>query len=203
MDLLNEQKMYLAARIKECEQRPDLNVFFKNVLEKHIAKANSSASFEEYTEWAAANGNYFDLAKSEQQDRYSNCIKIQQFYQNKKREEYYTKKLETVNQATDHASLHTHLKEIESKIQDDEAHSWQAMQEVMNLHIKITEYITAPDAQKNKYYSDVKEKWALLKTLDPEICLEKILKYPPYRHISIFDDERIVELFANIREVMQ
>jgi len=93
MDLLNEQKMYLAARLKECEQRPDLNMFLKQVLEKHIARLNSSDSFEEYSEWVSNNGNYFDLAQADQQDRYSNFINIQQFYKNKKREEYYSKNL--------------------------------------------------------------------------------------------------------------
>jgi hypothetical protein len=203
MDLFNEQKMYLAARLKECTKRPDLNAYMKKVIEEHIAKANASASFEEYTSWAETKGNYFDIAQAEQQDRYSNLIKIQQFYKNKKREEYFAKKLETVNQATDHRSLSGNLTDIEPKIQVEEQHSWQAMQEVLNMHLKIVEYITVADVDRKDKLNEIKTKWAKLKELDPEINLEKIINYPPYRHVSIFDNERIVELFGNIREVMQ
>jgi hypothetical protein len=203
MDLLTEQKQYLQARLKECEQRPVLNTFLQQVLERHIAKINSSTTFEEYSEWVSDNGNYFDLSQADQQDRYSNFIKIQQFYKNKKREEYYSKKLEVVNQATNHNNLAKNLTDIESEISGEEKKSWQAMQELLNLYLKIVEYITAPDTKKNKHLAEVREKWTNLKQYDPEINLEKILKYQPYRHISIFEDERIIELFSNIREVMQ
>jgi len=203
MDLLQEQQKYFEAKLAECLHRPDLNTYQKKIFEEYVVKANSCGSMEELTDFITSRGNYFDIAQAEQLDRYTNMIKIQQFYKNKKREEYYAAKLEIVKQATDHMSLNKNLTDIETKISEEEKKSTQAIQEVLNLYIKTVEYITAPDAKKNKYFADAKEKWALLKTLDPEISLEKILNYPPFRHVSLFEDERIVELFSNIREVMQ
>jgi len=73
---------------------------------------------------------------------------------------------------------------------------------LLSLYIKIVEYITVAKVDRKAKLDNVKSIWANLKQYDPEINLEKILKYPPYRHISILEDERIVELFSNIREVM-
>lgn len=203
MELLQEQQKYFEAKLAECLKRPDLNTYQRKVLEEYVSKANNCSSAEELSDFIVERGNYFDIAQADQLDRYNNMIKIQQFYKNKKREEYYTAKLETVMHAIDHMSLNKNLTDIEPKISDDEKKSTQAIQEVLNLYLKTVEYITAPDTKKNKYFAEVKEKWTLLKSLDPEINLEKILNYQPYRHVSIFESERIVELFSNIREVMQ
>jgi lipopolysaccharide export LptBFGC system permease protein LptF len=203
MELLHEQQKYYEAKLAECKNRPDLNAYQKKLFEEYVAKSSACSSVEELTDFIASRGNYFDIAQADQQDRYANMIKIQQFYKNKKREEYYAAKLETVKQATDHMSLSKNLTDIESKISEEEKKSTQAVQEVLNLYIKTVEYITAPDTKKNKYFAEVEDKWMQLKKLDPEISLDKILNYPPYRHVSIFEDERIVELFSNIREVMQ
>jgi len=203
MELLQEQQKYYEAKLAECMNRPDLNAYQKKIFEEYVVKANSCCSAEELTDFISSRGNYFDISQADQLDRYTNMIKIQQFYKDKKREEYFAAKLETVKQATDHMSLNKNLTDIEKKISEESQKSTRAIQEVLNMYLKTVEYICAPDSKKSKYLNELKEKWALLKTLDPEISLEKILNYPPYRHISIFENERIVELFSNIREVMQ
>ena len=203
MDILFEQKKYFEAKLAECSHRPDLNVYQKKIFEDYVAKANQCSSAEELAEFIAARGNYFDIAQAEQLDRYSNMIRIQQFYQDKKREEYFAAKLETVQKSTDHKSLSQNLTDIEAQISEDEKRSVRAIQEVVNLYLKTVEYITAPDTKKQKYLGEIRDKWALLKTLDSGISLQKILSYPPYRHVSILDDERITELFNNVKEVIQ
>jgi len=203
MDILEEQKKYFQAKHKECQKRPDLNQYLIKDIEKYIDKIESFNSFEEYGKWVNENGAYFSTSQAEQKDMYTNFIKIQKFFNNKKREEYYAKKLEAVDKSTDHLSLNKNLTEIETVILNDEKQSWQAIQWVVNMYIIVMEYITAPDTKKDKVFSEVKEKWSTLKKYDPEINLEKILSYPPYRNVCIFEDERIIELFSNIREVMK
>jgi hypothetical protein len=203
MDIVTEQKKYFEAKLTECSFRPDLNAFQKKIFEEYVEMASRGISTEELADFIESRGNYFDMAQAEQLDRYANMIKIQQFYKNKKRKEYYTTKFETVKHSVDHNALSNDLTTIESSISDEEKRSTMAIQELLNLYLKTVEYITAPDSKRQKYLAEIKEKWALLKNLDSDISLQKILTYPPYRHISIFEDERITELFNNIKEVIQ
>ena len=202
MDIAQEQKLYYEARLKECQTRPDLNLHQIAEYEKILDKFNSSASFDEFSAWMEQTQAYFQLSKAEQIDRYSNFIKTQQFYNDKKREEVFRMKLETVMQSTDAFDMNTRLSEIDTKTNPIELAARNSIHELSNLFMHIISYITAPGSKKEKTLTDVKETWAKLKSTDPEISVGKILSYPPYRYVIIFEDERIIKLLNAVKEVV-
>jgi hypothetical protein len=111
-------------------------------------------------------------------------------------------KLEAVTQSTDAFDMNTKLTEVNEKAGPFDVAARACIHELSNLFLHIIAYITSSPLKKDKTYTQVKETWAKLKSTDPDISVEKILTYPPYRYVIIFEDERIVKLLNAVKEVV-
>lgn len=203
VDLVNEQKLYLNARLKECETRPDLNANQIAEYRKYLEMLASSKDAAEYADTIASTGDMFSLSQAEQLDRYENFIKIKRLFGDEKGVSAERIRIEAVKKAAGHADLYTGISGVSEKVNDIIDMSHQAVGQVMNLFIALVYYKRACASRKSDRKTEAQAIWNNLRSIDPDITLDKIISYPPYRSVVPFDDARIRKIGTLLEEVLQ
>lgn len=202
-DLMNEQKRYLEARLKSCMTKPELNKNQIPEYRKYLDMLASSKDANEYADNIASSGDMFSISQAEQLDCYENLLKIRRLFGDKHGASAEEMRISAARNSTSHMDLYEKMKAASDKASDIINTSRQTVEHVMNLFIALVAYKTGCTARKASKKSAARNIWDKLKSLDPEISFEKLVSYPPYRSVLVFDDERIHNMKAWLQEVLQ
>lgn len=202
-DLMKEQKLYLEARLRECETKPELNrnqiAEYRNYLDMLASSKNAA----EYADAIASSGDMFSLSQAEQLDRYENSQKIKKIFGDEKGASAEQIRIDAVKQSTGHADLYTQISGVSDSVNERISVSRQAVEQVMNLIGALVYYGTACASRKSERKTGVLGVWNNLASMDPDITFDKIISYPPYRSVIPFDDARIRRIESWLKEVLR
>jgi len=203
VDLMKEQKLYLEARLRECETSSELNKNQIAEYRKYLDLLASSKDADGYADRIAATGDMFTLSQAEQLDHYENSRRIKELFGDEQGAAAEGVRIDAVQHATGHTDLYDKVTATATSANDMIAMSQQAVEQVMNLFTALVIFHTSCAGRKAEKKAGVVSAWNRLKSLDPEITFEKIMSYPPYRSVLPFDDGRLGKMKDWLGEVLR
>ena len=193
-DLMDEQKRYLNARLKECEKSPQLNAFQIAEYKKYLDMLASSKDADEYADKIAFSGDMFSVSQAEQLDRYDNFKKIHKMFGDEKSIAADTMRFDAAKNASSHMDLYEKMTAVTEKASETIQISRRAVENIKTLFTLLVVYRTCCEKSKGAKRGEVAGCWNLLTQIDPDISWEKMLSYTPYRSVLIFNDARLMTM---------
>ncbi|MEW6526925.1 MAG: hypothetical protein AB1444_09685 [Spirochaetota bacterium] len=202
MNIVEELQRYLKARLKECKTNQELN---KNQIAVYLAYLEKLDTIldNDYGKVAEAIGDMFLIAKAEQLDRYESLKRIKMLFG----DDEGVKALQIIIDAVQATSDHTQLYATISKTKENADVLIQNTHTALGLIVKLitqcVEYHISCNSRKQKRKAEIVAIWKQLQQCDPEITVDKILMYKPYRWVIPFDNERLSLIISWLREGLQ
>jgi hypothetical protein len=200
MNIVEELQRYVKTRLKECQTNQELN---KNQIAAYTTYLEKLEAIQDndYAKVAEAIGNMFLIAKAEQLDKYESLKRIKMFFGDDSGVKAYQMMIDAVQASLDHTQLYAAI----SKTKDDDVliqNTHTALELIVKLITQCVEYHISCKSRKQKRKAEVVAIWKQLQQCDPEITINKIMTYKPYRSVIPFDDNRLLLIFSWIKEVL-
>lgn len=200
--LVEEEKRYLEARLKECCSNPTLNKHQIAEYTKCLEKINASPITASHADISNAIGDMFSIAKAEQLDKHENIKSIKMLFGDDRGAEAQQILIDAIDKSSSYNELYPNITNAQSKANELLQNMQRSMQLMVNLLIQAVQYKISCRQLKDKRKSEVLIIWNELKAVDEHITVNKIMTYKPYRNVIPFDDERLSQILSWLNQVL-
>lgn len=191
---------YLKIRITKLKENPILNQEQIKAYEKVLGIANTSSSYEEYTNQLGTDSDLFSVAKSEQMDRYRSMKQLYEKFGMEENARVYAKREEVALGCKSYAELATKLPQSLSFVTENETN------EKINLSVLVLQLLfqintIANVSQQKEKAKQTKEEYLKLKELDPVFSFDSYFQNP-YQLLNPFTKSQMNRLVQKIESLL-
>ncbi|GAB4220480.1 MAG: hypothetical protein Kow00102_07850 [Spirochaetota bacterium] len=202
MNIGEELKGYFETRLNECKTNQELNKHQIAAYTAYLEKLDSIHD-DDYGKVVEAIGDMFLIARAEQRDRYESLKRIKTLFGDSEGVKAEQIMIDAVQASSNHTELYSNI----SRAKDDAGiliqNTHRALELIVKLITQCVEYHISCKSKKQKRKAEIVAIWNELQQCDPEITVDKIMMYKPYRRVIPFDNERLSLILSWLGEVLQ
>ncbi len=183
---IKDAELYLAARLAECEGRPDLHRNTAQVYRNYLAVVR-----ERPNDYVREAGDMFAVMKAEQLDRNENFAALHRKFRNFESVLAYEERAKAVGESTGYGDFYTKNGEAQKRTKGLLDIEFEKRDLLMSLMKSIVAWRVGIPADRASAKPQARAAWGRLAQIDSDFSWERIRSHPPYRNCLYYNNEQL------------